>query len=83
MSDDEDTVHVNINMTTRYNWGGLEPPYVLHIRIILGVFSIFVTPVTIIIMDSVLNVSVALNADFRGASPLSAGAHTEMWNAVN
>ena len=83
MSDDEDnsvyTVYVNINMTHIITAaGGLEPPYVLHIRVILGIFLIFVTPVTIILMDSVLNVSVALNADFRGASPLSAGAHTEM-----
>ena len=71
-------------MTTRYYYGvataaaGLEPPYVLHIRVILGIFTIFITPIIVILMDSVLNVSVALNADFRGASPLPAGAHTEM-----
>ena len=73
-------------MTTRYYYGvataaaGLEPPYVLHIRVILGIFITFITPVSVIVilMDSVLNVSVALNADFRGASPLPAGAHTEM-----
>ena len=71
-------------MTTRYNCGvvtaaaGLEPSYVLNIRVILGILITFITPVVIILMDSVLNVSVALNADFRGAGPLPAGAHTEM-----